>query len=129
VEGSQLGRAKSDAAPAAQADSELDVFYASTETQFQFDEELQTRSVVFCTDVSGLVDYVLARRRMDVGSFLLKIGIDGGRGFFKICMTIVRTAGQPDSDRRGARGCDGGSRFVEGGVKRLLILAVVERVP
>jgi hypothetical protein len=61
----------------AQADSELDVFYASTETQFQFDEELQTRSVVFCTDVSGLVDYVLARRRMDVGSFLLKIGIDG----------------------------------------------------
>ncbi|PAA78421.1 hypothetical protein BOX15_Mlig010790g22 [Macrostomum lignano] len=115
----------------AELNSELDPFYATESVQVRCSTgEFETRTVVFCSNVSGLVGYVLARRRMDPdpGSFLLKIGIDGGRGFFKVCMTLVRS-GEQSSILLGGVTEAGSSPFAEGGVKKLIIIAAVEKVP
>ncbi len=87
------------------------------------------RQAVFCTDPSGLIDRLLYRRRVAEGDFLVKIGIDGGGGFLKVCLNILRVE-DDERPRRRATYAEGAcaSSFSDGGVKRLLILAIVEDV-
>lgn len=64
---------------------------------------IENRSVVMCTSVEGLIEYVKARR--NAGEIICKIGIDGGQGSLKIIMTIeegMSTTGLKDS---GVRKC------------------------
>ena len=73
--------------------------------------------MVFCHDVEALVAYILEQRQYDPYNHIVRIGLDGGGGMFKIIMNIIDTTACRHS-RTGT--------FKDTGVKRTIILAVVE---
>ena len=54
------------------------------------------RDVVYCTDVEGLIFFLKLERALDDDS-IIKIGIDGGQGSLKLCLTIHS---QKDEDEK-----------------------------
>ncbi|KAK6188168.1 hypothetical protein SNE40_004411 [Patella caerulea] len=82
------------------------------------------RSVVYCHDLTGLIDHVIEFRGGSVGEYMIKVGIDGGGSFQKFCVNIIRT---PDATAKYSEGTFA-SKFVDGGEKKLLIIAIVEAV-
>ena len=77
------------------------------------------RVMVFCHDVEALVAYILEQRQYDPYNHIVRIGLDGGGGMFKIIMNIIDT-----TDCRHSRT----GIFKDTGVKRTIILAVVEGI-
>ena len=73
--------------------------------------------LVYCHDVEALVTYVLEDRQYDPYNHLVRIGLDGGGGMFKIVMNIIDTTGLHST-----------GPFKDTGVKRILLLAVVEGI-
>ena len=45
------------------------------------------RDIVYCTDVEGLIFFLKLERALDDDA-IIKIGIDGGQGSLKLCLTI-----------------------------------------
>lgn len=75
--------------------------------------------VIYCTDVPKLIDRIKVARKFEEGDeVLIKIGIDGGGGFLKITISLLLENHSEPTDS-----------FKDGGVKRLLILAVVPDIP
>ena len=87
-----------------------------TKIEKNFEQE-----TIICTDVSKFVDVILEKRDREWGeSLLLRVGIDGGGGFFKICLSIF------DKDDPFPRIKSNLSRKLkESGVKKVFILALV----
>ena len=73
-----------------------------------------TKQAILCNDVKGLVDYVTRKR--EVREFMNRIGIDGGQGFFKVCLSIV------DTSRREIKK----GEYKDSGVKKIFVLAIVQ---
>ena len=90
-------------------------------------ETTQRRAVAYCTDPAGLIQRVLHQRQVSPNEALVKIGIDGGGGFMKVCLSVVpiseNFSEQPPRSRF-ARAV----QFKDSGVKKLLLLALVEDV-
>ncbi|KAJ8688207.1 hypothetical protein QAD02_024002 [Eretmocerus hayati] len=112
---------------------QLDQFFSVLKTTFvkmkndsRSEEEL---TVVYCHDIDGLIKYIKEKR--DVDNVLLKIGVDGGRGSLKICLSI-----QDSSDDSLAQSADlrvkksklgaKSKRFLDSGVKKLFLIGIVE---
>ena len=64
-----------------------------------------------------MVSYVLDERKYDPFNHLVRIGLDGGGGMFKIVMNIIDTTGLHST-----------GTFKDTSVKGALILAVVEDI-
>ena len=77
-----------------------------------------TKQSIMCKDVKGLVDYVCQKRQLIEP--LLRLGIDGGQGFVKVCINIIDTTSSESNVPRSKRG------FLDSGVKRLFILGIVQ---
>lgn len=74
---------------------------------------LTPRPVVVCKSVSGLINYIKARRNL--GQPRIKIGIDGGQGSLKITLNV--------------EGGDGESaKFKDSGVRRTFVIALAPKV-
>ena len=82
-----------------------------------------TKQAIICKDVKGLVDYVVRKR--EVKDVLYRVGIDGGREFIKICLNIIDPSCY-DTQRRNKKSYSFNKKHTDSGVKKLLILAVVE---
>ncbi|PAA77883.1 hypothetical protein BOX15_Mlig011119g7 [Macrostomum lignano] len=82
------------------------------------------RSAVFCCNVSEFLAYVCSLRGMAEMEHHLKLGIDGGGNSLKICISVT------DSDGLPAQASMPGpsNRFLNSGVKKLFVLAIVEDV-
>ena len=87
-----------------------------TKIEKNFEQE-----TIICTDVSEFVDVILEKRDREWGdSLLLRVGIDGGGDFFKICLSIF--------DKDDPFPCiksNLSKKFKESGVKKVFILALV----
>ena len=46
------------------------------------------RDIVYCTDVEGLIFFLKVTRVLDDDDCIIKIGLDGGQGSLKLCLTI-----------------------------------------
>ena len=94
-------------------------FYSNTTLRLQISNKIgyEDRVLVFCNDVEALVMYVLNARGYDPYNHLVRIGLDGGGGMFKVVVNIVDTTGLH------AKGS-----FKDTSVKRTLILAAVENI-
>ena len=111
-------------------DKDLEDFFDIQTLQFALTGgETVNRDVVYCVNVEGLIDYLLEERKVE-GDHTIKIGMDGGGSFLKICMNImVKEEDQATSKRmkysEGAfsKDCKSGS------VKKLIILALCEDIP
>lgn len=88
--------------------------------------ELAQKPVVICKNVPAFIDYVIEERQIASKVLLKKFGADGGRAMFKICLNIIVDAevSSPQKKRSAAA-----LRKKDSGVKKLLILAVVEGIP
>lgn len=87
---------------------------------------------VVCKKVEDLVDFVKEARHISMPT-VNKVGFDGGQGFLKICLNIVKKECLPCSPSIGsspinAVSLGAKSRFLDSGVKKLFILAIAPSV-
>ena len=79
--------------------------------------------MVTCSDLPSLIDEVRRERQRDKDSVLIKISIDGGGGFLKIC-TSVFDINDPIPKVGGGLT----KKFLESGVKKVLIIGIAPDV-
>lgn len=81
------------------------------------------RPLVYCVDVERLYRELISTREIE-GDHIVKLGVDGGGNFLKVCLTIQPT----NCDQKRSRVClKDGLQFKSlkgSGVKKLLILAI-----
>lgn len=93
--------------------------------------EVTTKTLVFCNNVKNLIEHIKKQRKI-TNKVHIKIGIDGGGGFLKICASILSEKSEPDtinvqkSCRSKYTEGVAAKKFKESGVKKLLILALVD---
>ena len=92
------------------------------------------RNVVYCNDIDNLISHVCQQRGFHPETRLfVKIGIDGGGSFLKVCLNIDRENDELTSlisqkkkwSYEKQSSCD---KFKYSGVFKLIILAIVEDV-
>lgn len=67
--------------------------------------------IVYCKNVPGIILHVCSKRKLNMEDCSIKIGIDSGGGFLKICLTIYKK--------------DSSSSTLSGGsIKELIIIAI-----
>lgn len=113
-----------------------DFFGLKEMTFFDKDNEAATNHPTFkprsilvpvCKNVITFVDFVLLQRKLGP-DFDLKVGMDGGNGYFKVTLNVVSKIGleqrspskSPDAKK---------THFLDSGVKKLLLLAIVPHIP
>ena len=82
--------------------------------------------VVVTNDIPTFIDKVLEVRSLDRSKCLVKVGMDGGGGFFKICLSIFNLM-MRDDESKGVRGL--GKKFVDSGVKKFFIITIAPKTP
>ena len=83
------------------------------------------QSTVMCNNVPDFIDVILRERLLeDKDSVLIRIGIDGGGGFLKICLSIFDINGPFSNVQSGVS-----NKFKESGVKKIFLIAIVPNVP
>ena len=92
------------------------VFYESAGSSKKL--KVTHRPMIMAKDCNLLINEILLTRDIDSPDCLVKIGVDGGQGFFKVCLTICDSQGEAKTEHGAAAG----------GVKGLLILAMVPNI-
>ena len=49
------------------------------------------RSVIFCNDIVRLVEQIFDQRDLPPDGYIIKVGIDRGDGFLKVCLNILNS--------------------------------------
>ena len=89
------------------------------------DSLLQFREYAVVTnDIKSLIDYVIRERRLERDRTLIRMGLDGGGGFMKVCMSIFDLGNPLSSSSKGKLS----KTFKDSGVKKVLITAIVPGV-
>ena len=78
------------------------------------------RDAVICHDIQGLIKFIKKERQV-TGEMMFKVGIDGGGGSLKVCWNAIPQP-TPNSNAQAKETRKG---FLDSGVKRLIILAIV----
>ena len=92
----------------------------------------QERAVVYCNDVPGLLNFIKEKRGYHPNTeYFLKVGIDAGQGFLKISCTLEKVMSDdssPGKKKKRSSYSEGmcPDQFMEGGVNKLIVLAMVE---
>ena len=83
---------------------------------------LNDRIAIMCNDVPGLIQYLVEARQLDEDA-TVQIGLDGGGSFLKVGL-LLRENNTSESSVTSPR-----KRFKSGGVKKLIVLYLVQNVP
>lgn len=105
----------------------LKEFFTVTKVEFETsNNRTECSPVVFCKDPSGLIDCMLEHR--SAGSeFVAKIGMDSGGDFLKITLSLLTDTSSNARDISRHTAC-ASSSFVDGGVKKIMLLAIAQGV-
>ena len=97
------------------------------------------REVLFCNDVPALVLFLMQERLLNEDDVIIKIGLDGGRGFIKVCLSVhdpkedqelEEEMSNLNSPRKKKLKKKKATRtFKNNGVKKVMIIGLVEDVP
>ena len=84
--------------------------------------------VVYCNDINGLISFIKSKRSED--DVHLKVGVDGGGGFLKICLSVQKRISTLESDDSDAESDTAQSKdkFKDSGVKKIFVLAIAPGV-
>ena len=109
----------------------LDFFFDIADAEFSETKKKQTRVenkyFVYCNDVENLCKSVENER--GVGNTHWKIGIDGGGGFLKICVSLLSDNNTRSLEMKKARLSYSDNfdvQFLDSSVKKLFIIGIVE---
>ena len=80
-----------------------------------------------CNDLNALIDRVIEERGINENDMLIRVGMDGGGGFMKMCVSIFELNSNNQSKKSGY-GKRLGERFKDSGVKKLMVIAIVPDV-
>lgn len=75
-----------------------------------------TEPLVYCNDLMGYINYIKERRQITDKNVHLKIGTDGGGGFFKVCLSMQLI---DNEEKKCEKEC-----FKDSGVKKMFLIAV-----
>ena len=78
---------------------------------------------IVCSDLPRLINKVIEKRQREKDFVLIKISIDGGGGFLKICASVF-DLDDPIPKMSGALS----KKFLESGVKKIFIIGLVSDV-
>ena len=76
--------------------------------------------MVYCPNLEELVWFILDQRRLAPPESLIKISLDGGGSFFKVCLQVVNLSNSSPEAKRG--------EYLSTGVKKIFIIAIVEDI-
>lgn len=81
-----------------------------------------TRPVIMVRDTSALIHFIMKHRRYDPQNTLIKLGMNGGQGFFKITLNLVKIKSDTEdtADKKRVK-----AAAADSGVKGLMLLCVV----
>ncbi|KAJ6637216.1 Protein doublesex [Pseudolycoriella hygida] len=102
-------------------DVQMFIFIREKAKTKEYSEE--TRSVVYCNNLVGLIEWIQGKRELQ--DVRIKIGIDGGGNFLKLCVTIQSSTNDDDDEAvKRHKYKDGvlSKKFLDSGVKKLLII-------
>ena len=108
---------------------QLDAFF--THDRILFIEEDKKKNVtrnfseyaIVTTDITGLIDKVLLERQLDKKDALIRIGLDGGGGFLKVCLSIFNL------DNAVSKSSNLAKKFKDSGVKKVFVIGIAPGVP
>ena len=102
-----------------EASRKAEDFYSYSILSFEISEKIgyEDRVLTHCNDIEALVNYVVKVRNYDPFNHIVRIGLDGGGGMFKVVMNIINT-----TDPRPT------GFFQDTGVRKTIILAAVEKI-
>ena len=87
--------------------------------------ELFDQHVVVINDFQGFIDEVVQVRNLDIDKCLIRIGLDGGGGFFKICLSVFNLMIRDENHHVSSLG----KKFVDSGVKKIFIVTIAPATP
>ena len=93
-------------------------FAVGNETQ-NVHENFQ-QNVIVCADINSLIEKIIEER--DIADLLIRIGLDGGGGFMKVCLSIFNLDEKAQESWSTKRL---GKRFQDSGVKKVIVLGIV----
>ena len=110
---------------------QLDKFFNMRQLMYRF-EDKDTKLVkhheqptVVCNNLPGLIDKIIeTRKQVENESLLIKISIDGGGGFLKVCLSLF-DINDPFPKLSSSSML---KRFKDSGVKRIFIIGIVPKV-
>ncbi len=88
-----------------------DFFVAS-----QIDVKGKKYTVAHCTDLEEFIEFAYEERDKTIMNGVIKIGIDAGQNFLKVCMSIMSDRLEEDDDEE----------LKDGGVLKLFVVAIAE---
>ena len=90
-------------------------------------QESFEQHAVICNDLNGLVDRIIEKSEINEENMLVRIGLDGGGGFMKICLSMFDFSDTADKSSSNGGKCLK-EWFKNSGVKKVLIIAVVPNI-
>ena len=98
----------------------LEKFFITREEVLMKKEDFVKRTVVYCPNLEEFVWHILDRRSLAPPESLIKLSLDGGGKFFKVCLQAVNLS----KTSSGVKSED----YLSTGVKKIFIVAIVEDI-
>ena len=109
---------------------QLDKFFELRQLVYWFEDkdskliERHEQPTVVCTDLPGLISKIIETREIEENKSLIKISIDGGGGFLKVCLSIFDI----DNPNQNTSSSSMSKRLRDSGVKRVFAIGIVPEV-
>ena len=105
---------------------EIDEFFEHTTMSFYREVEVQGKKysenfdqhVITVNDISGLIEKIILERDLSENNVLVRIGLDGGGGFAKICLSLFDLDQEASSYSQNV-----GKMFKDSEVKKVFIIS------
>ena len=97
----------------------LEDSYEIKKCSFEFSNQTVERNLIVIKDVYKFIEDIIEARSLSTNKAVVRIGLDGGGGFFKVCVNVF----DPEEHLYKNNG------FSDSGVQKIQFLAIVEDIP
>lgn len=88
----------------------------------------EERTISFIKNLSDYVEYCHVVRGLSIHETMLKVGLDGGQGFFKLALSIVVMSSQSNRENSSSESSSNAPERRGSSVNDVFILSLVENV-